>query len=129
MDPVVGRTGELRMIMEVLNKKYKNNPYLKGEPGVGKTAVVNGLAHMIAKGEAVENLSGAKIYRLNNNLLTATDTYKGELAKTIELIITELKEEKGKGILFIDEASFLMQEGGTDISGMLNGVLESGEVQ
>lgn len=128
MDPVVGRTGELRMIMEVLNKKYKNNPYLKGEPGVGKTAVVNGLAHMIAKGEVVDNLNDAKIYKLNNNLLTATDTYKGELAKTIELIITELKEEKGKGILFIDEASFLMQEGGTDISGMLNGVLESGEV-
>ena len=132
LDPVIGREKEIERIMQVLSRRTKNNPVLIGEPGVGKTAVVEGLAQMIVKGEVPETLKDKQIYSLDLGALVAGSRYRGDFEERLKKVLKEIKT-RGDIILFIDEIHTLVgagaAEGAIDAASILKPMLARGELQ
>lgn len=120
LDPVIGRYDEIETVIEILSRRTKNNPVLIGEPGVGKTAIVEGLAQKIAKGDVPEILQGKRVVELNLNALVAGSKYRGEFEERLKQLIDEVIKQKDKLILFIDELHTIVGAGGTGEEGGLN---------
>lgn len=114
LDPVIGRDEEIRRVMHILSRKTKNNPLLVGEPGVGKTAIAEGIAHRIVKGDIPENLRNKIIYSLDMGALMAGAKYRGDFEERLKAVVKEVKESDGTIILFIDEIHTLVGAGATD---------------
>jgi ATP-dependent Clp protease ATP-binding subunit ClpB len=133
LDPVIGRDGEIRRIMEILSRRTKNNPILIGEAGTGKTAIAEGLAVRIAKGDAPESLRNKEIVSLDLGFLVAGTKYRGEFEERLKNIIKEIERAEGKIILFIDEIHTIVgagaAEGAIDASNMLKPALARGELR
>ena len=108
MDPVIGRDTEIRNIIRILSRKTKNNPVLIGEPGVGKTAVIEGLAQRIVKGDVPDGLKDKKIYSLDMGALVAGAKYRGEFEERLKAVLAEVKKSDGEIILFIDELHLIV---------------------
>lgn len=132
LDPVIGRQKEIERVMQILSRRTKNNPVLIGEPGVGKTAVVEGLAQMIAHGEIPEILKGKEIFTLDLGALVAGSKYRGEFEERLKKLMKEIKN-RGDVILFVDELHTLVgagaAEGAIDAASILKPVLARGELQ
>ena len=132
LDPVIGRDDEIRNVMRILTRKTKNNPCLIGEPGVGKTAIVEGLAQRIVRGDVPTSLKGKTIYSLDLGLLIAGAKYKGEFEERLKSILEEIDEAGGKIILFIDEIHQLVgagkSDGAMDAANLLKPKLARGEL-
>lgn len=111
LDPVIGRDEEIRRVLQILSRRTKNNPILIGEPGVGKTAIAEGLAHRIVSGDVPENLKTKTIYSLDMGALIAGAKYKGEFEERLKSVIREINEADGEIILFIDEIHTLVGAG------------------
>ena len=111
LDPVIGRDDEIRRVLQILSRRTKNNPILIGEPGVGKTAIVEGLAHRIIRGDVPENLKNKKIYSLDMGALIAGAKYQGEFEERLKGVINEVTQAAGEIILFIDEIHTLVGAG------------------
>ena len=130
LDPVIGRDEEIRRVMQVLTRRTKNNPILIGEPGVGKTAIVEGLAQRIIEGDVPENLKNKKLVALDMGALIAGAKYRGEFEERLKTVIQEIEDSEGEIILFIDEVHTLVgtgaAEGSTDASNMLKPALARG---
>ena len=103
LDPVIGRDEEIRRVLQILSRRTKNNPILIGEPGVGKTAIAEGIAHRIVNGDVPENLKSKQIYSLDMGALIAGAKYKGEFEERLKSVIKEVISSEGEIILFIDE--------------------------
>ncbi|MBR5897493.1 MAG: AAA family ATPase, partial [Lachnospiraceae bacterium] len=103
LDPVIGRDDEIRRVLQILSRRTKNNPILIGEPGTGKTAIVEGLAHRILRGDVPENLKNKQLYSLDMGALIAGAMYKGEFEERLKSVVKEVTESQGGIILFIDE--------------------------
>ncbi len=133
LDPVIGRDEEIRRVLQILSRRTKNNPILVGEPGTGKTAIVEGLAHRIAKGDVPENLKDKEIYALDMGALMAGAKYKGEFEERLKSVINEVKNSDGRIILFIDEIHTLVGAGGgqgaMDAANLLKPALARGELR
>ncbi len=133
LDPVIGRDEEIRRVLQILSRRTKNNPILVGEPGTGKTAIVEGLAHRIAKGDVPENLKDKQIYALDMGALLAGAKYKGEFEERLKSVINEVKKSDGNIILFIDEIHTLVGAGGgqgaMDAANILKPALARGELR
>jgi len=133
LDPVIGRDNEIRRVMEILSRRTKNNPILIGEPGVGKTAIAEGLAVRIAKGEVPDSLKDKEIVSLDIGLLIAGTKYRGEFEERLKNIVKEIEKSGGKIILFIDELHTIVgagaAEGSMDASNMLKPALARGELR
>jgi ATP-dependent Clp protease ATP-binding subunit ClpB len=133
LDPVIGRTTEIRSALEILGRRSKNNPILVGEAGVGKTAVIEGLAGLIEGGDIPDTLNGQTIYSLNLGSLMAGTKYRGEFEERIETLLKFMKEQSGKAILFIDEIHMLIGAGKTDgamdAANLLKPALARGEIK
>ena len=114
LDPVIGRDEEIRRVLQILSRRTKNNPILIGEPGVGKTAIAEGLAQRIVSGDVAENLKSKTIYSLDMGALIAGAKYKGEFEERLKSVIREINEADGEIILFIDEIHTLVGAGGGD---------------
>lgn len=132
LDPVIGRDGEIRNVIRILSRKSKNNPVLIGEPGVGKTAVVEGLAQRIVKGDVPENLKDKTIFSLDMGALVAGAKYRGEFEERLKAVLQEVKESDGEILLFIDELHTIVgagaTEGSMDAGNMLKPMLARGEL-
>lgn len=133
LDPVIGRTSEIRSALEILGRRSKNNPVLIGDAGVGKTAVVEGLAGMIESGDIPEALIGHSIYSLNLGSLMAGTKYRGEFEERLQTLLKFMKQEAGKAILFIDEIHMIIGAGKTDgamdAANLLKPALARGELK
>ena len=114
LDPVIGRDEEIRRVLQILSRRTKNNPILIGEPGTGKTAIAEGLAHRIVRGDVPENLKSKQIYSLDMGALIAGAKYKGEFEERLKAVINEVVKAEGENILFIDEIHTLVGAGKTD---------------
>ena len=114
LDPVIGRDEEIRRVMHILSRKTKNNPLLVGEPGVGKTAIAEGIAHRIVKGDVPESLKSKTIYTLDMGALMAGAKYRGDFEERLKGVVKEVKESAGRIILFIDEIHTLVGAGATE---------------
>jgi len=133
LDPVIGRDDEIRRVLQILSRRSKNNPVLVGEPGVGKTAIIEGLAQRIVAGDVPENLKDKKIYSLDMGLLLAGAKYKGEFEERLKTVVKEVGESEGQIILFIDEIHTLVGAGGgsgaMDAANILKPALSRGELR
>ncbi|MDR2370632.1 MAG: AAA family ATPase, partial [Treponema sp.] len=133
LDPVIGRDEEIRRVMQVLSRRTKNNPVLIGEPGVGKTAIAEGLARRIVAGDVPEGLKGKKLLALDLGALVAGAKFRGEFEDRLKAVIHEIQASDGKIILFIDELHTLVgagaAEGATDASNLLKPALARGELR
>ena len=133
LDPVIGRDDEIRRILQILSRRTKNNPILIGEPGTGKTAIVEGLAHRIIRGDVPENLRNKEIYSLDMGALVAGAKYKGEFEERLKSVINEVTKAEGSIILFIDEIHTLVgagkSEGAMDAANILKPALARGELR
>jgi ATP-dependent Clp protease ATP-binding subunit ClpB len=114
LDPVIGRDSEIRNVIRILSRKTKNNPVLIGEPGVGKTAIVGGLAICVLKGDVPEGLRDKVIFALDMGALIAGAKYRGEFEERLKAVLNEVKESDGRVILFIDELHTIVGAGKTD---------------
>ena len=133
LDPVIGRDEEIRRVLQILSRRTKNNPILIGEPGTGKTAIVEGLAHRILRGDVPENLKDKQIYSLDMGALVAGAKYKGEFEERLKSVINEVTKSEGNIILFIDEIHTLVGagkgEGAMDAANILKPALARGELR
>jgi len=132
LDPVIGRDEEVRRVIQVLSRRTKNNPVLIGEPGVGKTAIVEGLAQRIVRGDVPEGLKNKKIFALDMGALVAGAKYRGEFEERLKAVLKEIAESEGTIVLFIDELHTVVgagaAEGAMDASQMLKPMLARGEL-
>ncbi len=132
LDPVIGRDNEIRHVIRILSRKTKNNPVLIGEPGVGKTAIAEGLAHRIVKGDVPEGLKNKEIYSLDMGALVAGAKFRGEFEERLKAVLKEVKNAEGRVILFIDEIHTIVgagkAEGSMDAGNMLKPMLARGEL-
>lgn len=133
LDPVIGRDEEIRRVMHILSRKTKNNPLLVGEPGVGKTAIAEGIAHRIVKGDVPENLKNKVIYALDMGALMAGAKYRGDFEERLKAVVKEVKDSAGVIILFIDEIHTLIgagaTEGAMDAANIIKPELARGELR
>ena len=133
LDPVIGRDEEIRKVIQVLARKSKNNVVLLGEPGVGKTAILEGLAERIVKDDVPASLKGKEIYELDMGALVAGAKYRGEFEERLKAVLNKIKESNGKIILFIDEIHLIVgagnAEGSLDASNMLKPLLARGDIE
>ncbi len=134
LDPVIGRDDEIRRILQILSRRTKNNPILIGEPGVGKTAIAEGLAHRIINGDVPENLKSKKIFSLDMGALIAGAKYKGEFEERVKAVVKEVVSSDGEYVLFIDEIHTLVGagaagEGAMDAANILKPALARGELR
>jgi ATP-dependent Clp protease ATP-binding subunit ClpB len=132
LDPVIGRDQEIRSVIRILSRKTKNNPVLIGEPGVGKTAIVEGLAHRIVRGDVPEGLKNRTIFALDMTALLAGAKYRGEFEERLKAVLNEIKAAEGRILLFIDELHTIVgagkTEGSSDAGNMLKPMLARGEL-
>ena len=133
LDPVIGRDEEIRRVLQILSRRTKNNPILIGEPGVGKTAIAEGLAHRIVRGDVPKNLKSKQIYSLDMGALIAGAKYKGEFEERLKAVVNEVTKSDGEIILFIDEIHTLVgagkSEGAMDAANILKPALARGELR
>ena len=133
LDPVIGRDDEIRRVLQILSRRTKNNPILIGEPGTGKTAIVEGLAHRILRGDVPENLRDKQLYSLDMGALVAGAKYKGEFEERLKSVVNEVTKSQGRIILFIDEIHTLVGagkgEGAMDAANILKPALARGELR
>ena len=133
LDPVIGRDDEIRRVLQILSRRTKNNPILIGEPGTGKTAIAEGLAHRIVRGDVPENLKSKQIYSLDMGALVAGAKYKGEFEERLKAVVNEVIQADGEIILFIDEIHTLVGagkgEGAMDAANILKPALARGELR
>ncbi|MEA2383864.1 MAG: ATP-dependent Clp protease ATP-binding subunit ClpB, partial [Solirubrobacteraceae bacterium] len=132
MDPVIGRDAEIRRVVQILSRKTKNNPVLVGDPGVGKTAIVEGLAQRIVRGDVPEGLRDKTVFSLDMGLLVAGAKYRGEFEERLQAVLSEVKAAEGRILLFIDELHTVVGAGGgegsMDAGNMLKPMLARGEL-
>ncbi len=132
LDPVIGRDAEIRAVTRILSRKTKNNPVLVGEPGVGKTAIVEGLAQRIVRGDVPETLKGRTIFSLDMTALMAGAQYRGQFEERLKAVLAEIRAAQGRIVLFIDEIHTIVgagkTEGSTDAANMLKPMLARGEL-
>ena len=133
LDPVIGRDEEIRRVIQVLSRRTKNNPVLIGDPGVGKTAIAEGLAQRIVAGDVPEGLKGKRVWALDIGALLAGSKYRGEFEERLKAVLTEIKDSEGEIILFIDELHTIVgagaAEGAVDAANMLKPMLARGELR
>jgi ATP-dependent Clp protease ATP-binding subunit ClpB len=133
LDPVIGRDEEIRRLIQVLSRRTKNNPVLIGDPGVGKTAIVEGLAQRIVAGDVPEGLKGKRVWALDIGAMLAGSKYRGEFEERLKAVLTEIKNAEGELILFIDELHTIVgagaAEGAVDAANMLKPMLARGELR
>ena len=133
LDPVIGRDDEIRRVLQILSRRTKNNPILIGEPGTGKTAIVEGLAQRIVRGDVPENLKDKQVYSLDMGALVAGAKYKGEFEERLKSVISEVTRSEGRIVLFIDEIHTLVGAGGgegaMDAANILKPALARGELR
>ena len=133
LDPVIGRDDEIRRVLQILSRRTKNNPILIGEPGTGKTAIAEGLAHRIVRGDVPENLKSKQIYSLDMGALVAGAKYKGEFEERLKSVVNEVIQSEGEIILFIDEIHTVVGagkgEGAMDAANILKPALARGELR
>ena len=133
LDPVIGRDDEIRRVLQILSRRTKNNPILIGEPGVGKTAIAEGLAFRIVRGDVPENLRSKQVYSLDMGALIAGAKYKGEFEERLKSVVTEVTKSEGEIILFVDEIHTLVGagkgEGAMDAANILKPALARGELR
>src|SRR5207248_3824306 len=133
LDPVVGRDDEIRRVIQVLSRRTKNNPVLIGEPGVGKTAIVEGLARRIVEGDVPEGLRDRRLIALDIGAMVAGSKYRGEFEDRLKAVLKEIAEAKGQIVVFIDELHTIVgagaAEGAMDAGNMLKPMLARGELR
>src|SRR5215510_10131765 len=133
LDPVIGRDEEIRRVIQILSRRTKNNPVLIGEPGVGKTAIVEGLAQRIVAGDVPEGLEDRRVWALDIGLLLAGSKYRGEFEERLKAVLTEIRSAEGRIVLFIDELHTIVgagaAEGAVDAANLLKPMLARGELR